>query len=143
MYPEHNQLDPNNPEWINLAAKRLVQIATENDADRIMFVPGKKQSERWDGTLPLKTAEFTYDKKFAGYLQKLENQYGEGNKIEDADITFPSYDQFNRETRIVENFPGIKLSEKLKKTAREGLPYLAIPLAGAAAQRERNGLISE
>ena len=135
--------DPNNPEWINLAAKRLVQVATENDADRIMFVPGKKQSERWDGTLPLKTAEFTYDKKFAGYLQKLENQYGEGNKIEDADITFPSYDQFNRETRIVENFPGIKLSEKLKKTAREGLPYLAIPLAGAAAQRERNGLISE
>lgn len=135
--------DPNNPEWINLAAKRLVQVATENDADRIMFVPGKKQSERWDGTLPLKTAEFTYDKKFAGYLQKLENQYGEGNKIEDADITFPSYDQFNRETRIVENFPGIRLSEKLKKTAREGLPYLAIPLAGAAAQRERNGLISE
>jgi len=134
--------DPNNPEWINLAAKRLVQVATENDADRIMFVGAQGQTKRWDG-LDYDKADFIYDKKFTSYLQKLENQFGEGNKVELGKIEFPSMDEFNRETRIVENFPNIKLSEKLKKTAREGLPYLAIPLAGAAAQRERNGLISE
>jgi hypothetical protein len=108
-------------QWTALAMRRIIREAADGDYDYIAWSPGQVQYDRWreDGLI-----EF-YDKVIPNATNKVAKNLDKKSKTEVVKVNIGNKQQDTLALRI---------SDKIKKAAKEGQPMFAIPAAiGAGA----------
>ena len=101
-------------DYVELGLKRMILWASENGFDRIAWTTGKQQAKRYlREEDPKHFLSVMYDKIIKQVAEKLGKKFG--GKVEQVSI--PQSKEKNW---------SINLSEKLKKAAKDGLPYMAL-----------------
>ncbi|MEC7106040.1 MAG: hypothetical protein VXX02_04190 [Pseudomonadota bacterium] len=117
--------------FTEVTLRRLIRKAADEGYDFIAWTPGKVQVDRWDDT-GLRTY---YDKVLPKVTKKIAKTLDKNVDVETISVNIDGEPQETLALRI---------TDKTRKTAQEGLPLFAVPAtAGAAAavrpKEEANG----
>ena len=115
--------------WPQLAMRRIMRYAVENDYDRIAWSPGSIQHERYGAPTKL------YDKTIPKILDKIIKKFDPAMKIDEDQAM--DYGMYPMDTHDGERFfiPSVKLTPKMRSSIKRlGQAIMALPPVALAAQ---------
>jgi hypothetical protein len=121
--------------WPQLAMRRIMRYAVENDYDRIAWSPGQMQRERYGAPAKL------YDKTIPKIMNKIIKKFDPSMKIDEDQAMY--YGMYPMDTYDGERFfiPSVKLTSKMRASIKRlGQAIMALPpvvAAGAAMDDQR------